>query len=264
MSWPWPLTYFKVNFVAERGTTILWICLLILLGQCIRSILFWHLLWNASHRLMSPIVILQHSDPYIDQYRLDIGVEDIHFDLQDVDASFPYLVQSKEGISGFLQPGFDVIARRLLHPLLLPTQKRLENGGERKEWDGWQATVERSVTRLMFHEEQRDNGTSSWSFPSIFKSLSTLMLILMDLGFPLLIFKPGFLSHSLTAVVLYCWSLNLLDSRLMSSTKSRSSRSYVTHLHLRPVFAPSAMFLITLSSTRNRRPDMLPAWFTPL
>ena len=29
MSWPWrwPLTYFKVKFVAERGTTILWICL---------------------------------------------------------------------------------------------------------------------------------------------------------------------------------------------------------------------------------------------
>ena len=25
--WPWPLTYFKVKFVAERGTTILWICL---------------------------------------------------------------------------------------------------------------------------------------------------------------------------------------------------------------------------------------------
>ena len=30
MSWPWrwPLTYFEVKFVAERGTTILWICLL--------------------------------------------------------------------------------------------------------------------------------------------------------------------------------------------------------------------------------------------
>ena len=29
MSWPWrwPLTYFKVKFVAVRGTTILWICL---------------------------------------------------------------------------------------------------------------------------------------------------------------------------------------------------------------------------------------------
>ena len=27
--WPWPLTYFKVKFVAERGTTILWICLLL-------------------------------------------------------------------------------------------------------------------------------------------------------------------------------------------------------------------------------------------
>ena len=29
MSWPWrwPLTFFKVKFVAERGTTILWICL---------------------------------------------------------------------------------------------------------------------------------------------------------------------------------------------------------------------------------------------
>ena len=33
MSWPWrwPLTYFKVKFVAERGTTILWICLLFFL-----------------------------------------------------------------------------------------------------------------------------------------------------------------------------------------------------------------------------------------
>ena len=32
MSWPWswPLTYFKVKFVAERATTILWICLLCL------------------------------------------------------------------------------------------------------------------------------------------------------------------------------------------------------------------------------------------
>ena len=27
--WPWPLTYFKVKFVAEQGTTILWICLLL-------------------------------------------------------------------------------------------------------------------------------------------------------------------------------------------------------------------------------------------
>ena len=30
MSWPWrlALTYFKVKFVAERGTTILWMCLI--------------------------------------------------------------------------------------------------------------------------------------------------------------------------------------------------------------------------------------------
>ena len=39
--------------------------LLILFGQYIRSILLRHLFWNASHILMSPIVILQHSDPYI-------------------------------------------------------------------------------------------------------------------------------------------------------------------------------------------------------
>ena len=41
ISWPWrwPLIYFKVKFVAERGTTILWICLFFLwLEQSISSV----------------------------------------------------------------------------------------------------------------------------------------------------------------------------------------------------------------------------------
>ena len=35
--WPWPLTYFKVKFVAERGTTILWICLFKLVLTSLRN-----------------------------------------------------------------------------------------------------------------------------------------------------------------------------------------------------------------------------------
>ena len=34
MLWPWPLTYFKVKVVAGLGTTILWICLLLVQQLC--------------------------------------------------------------------------------------------------------------------------------------------------------------------------------------------------------------------------------------
>ena len=117
----------------------------------------------------------------VHQHRLDVAVKDLHFSLQAVDARLPYLVQRKEGNSGFLQPGFDAL--------------------------------QAPPSFVTFDPRYVNSGTSSRSFPSFFTGLSTLTFNLMVFVFPTLIFKPAFSAHSLMAVVLSWRPLNLLESR---------------------------------------------------
>ena len=80
-----------------------------------------------------------------------------------------------------------------------------------------------------------NSGTSSRSFPSIFTGLSTLTFNLMVFVFPHWFLNPAFSAHSLMAVVLSWRSLNLLESRAMSSAKSRSSSLLMNFDGLLPI-----------------------------
>ena len=108
-----------------------------------------------------------------------------------------------------------------------------------------------SPSFVTFDPRYVNSGISSRSFPSIFTGLSTLTFNLMVFVLPALIFKPALCAHSSMAVVLSWRSLNLLESRAMSSAKSRSS-SLRMNVHLNPMFFPSTLFLMTQSNTRRK------------